>query len=160
MSKTRRKRAIPEDWADADIIQSLKPKRTSESLYPGSRSLALDKSGDIALLGGSDGVAAVFSVSHSEVLQTLKGGGGGITGGLWAADRVVIATSTGNVKVFDDGSEVSSFSGHAGEAASIALHPSGEILASVGIDKSYIFYDLEASKIATQVYTDSGKSSI
>ncbi|MCJ1380022.1 hypothetical protein MMC17_003125 [Xylographa soralifera] len=155
LSKTRRKRAVPEDWADADIIQSLKSKKISGSLYPGSRLLALDNSGDLALLGGSVGVARVFSISQNEVLQTLKGGGGGITDGLWAADRAVIATSTGNVKIFDDGSEVSSFSGHAGKAASIALHPSGEILASVGVDKSYIFYDLESSKIATQVYTDS-----
>ncbi|MCJ1402752.1 hypothetical protein MMC11_005973 [Xylographa trunciseda] len=155
LSKTRRKRAVPEDWADADTILSLKPKKISESLYSGSRSLALDKSGDLVLLGGSDGVAGVFSVSQNEVLQTLRGGGGAITDGLWAADRAVIATSTGNVKVFNAGSEVSSFSGHAGKAASIALHPSGEILASVGVDKSYIFYDLESSKIATQVYTDS-----
>ncbi|MCJ1418665.1 hypothetical protein MMC32_005014 [Xylographa parallela] len=155
LSKTRRKRAVPEDWADADNIQSLKSKKISGSLYPGSRLLALDKSGDLALLGGSDGVAGVFSVSQNEVLQTLKGGGGSITDGLWAADRAVIATSTGNVKIFDGGSEVFGFSAHAGKAASIALHPSGEILASVGVDKSYIFYDLESSKVATQVYTDS-----
>ena len=121
--------------------------------------LALDKGGDLALLGGSDGTAGVFSVSQNEVLQTLQGGGGGITDGLWAADRAVIALSTGMVKIFDDGSEVSSFSGHAGKATSVALHPSGEILASVGVDKSYIFYDLETSKIATQVYTNSGKYS-
>ncbi|MCJ1290742.1 hypothetical protein MMC34_002284 [Xylographa carneopallida] len=155
LSKTRRKRAVPEDWADADIIQSLKSKKISGSLYPGSRLLALDKGGDLALLGGSDGTAGVFSVSQNEVLQTLQGGGGGITDGLWAADRAVIALSTGMVKIFDDGSEVSSFSGHAGKATSVALHPSGEILASVGVDKSYIFYDLETSKIATQVYTNS-----
>lgn len=109
------------------------------------------------MFGGSDGVARVFSISQKEVLQNLKGGGGSITDGLWAGDRAIIATSTGKVKVFHNRSEVASFSRHAGEAASLALHPGGDILASVGVDKSYIFYDLESSTVATQVYTDSGK---
>jgi len=126
-------------------------------LYPGSRFLALDRSRDLALLGGSDGVAEVVSISQKKVVQTLEAGSGTVTDGLWAEDRVVLATSTGAVKVFENDLEVSNFSGHAGEATSIALHPSREILASVGVDKSYIFYDLVSSTVATQIYTDSGK---
>lgn len=157
LSKTRRKRPVPEDWADTETIESLKPQKMEAPLYPGSRFLALDRSRDLALLGGSGGVAEVVSVSQKKVIQTLKAGSGTVTDGLWAGDRVVLATSTGAVKIFEDDSEVASFTGHAGEASSIALHPSGEILASVGVDKSYIFYDLVSSAVATQIYTDSGK---
>ena len=126
-------------------------------LYPGSRFLSLDRSRDLALLGGSGGVAEVVSISQKKIIRTLKAGSGTVTDGLWAGDRVVLATSTGTVAVFENDMEVSNFAGHAGEATSIALHPSREILASVGLDKSYIFYDLVSSTIATQLYTDSGQ---
>ncbi|MCJ1407491.1 hypothetical protein MMC19_001562 [Ptychographa xylographoides] len=155
LSKTRRKRVVPEDWADADTVQSLKPQKLSDSLYPGSRSLSLNENGELALFGGADGVAGVYSIAQQEVIQTLRGGGGNITDGLWAGSRAILATSRGTVKVFDGASELSSFYIHAGEATSIALHPSGDILASVGVDKSYVFYDLESLTVAIQIYTDS-----
>lgn len=125
-------------------------------MYPGSRSIALDSSGDLILVGGTDGVAGVFSISQRRMIQTLKGGSGRITDGLWAGHRPVIATSSGAVKIFDNGSEAGSFTSHAGEATALALHPSGDILASVGVDKSYVFYDLTSSTPVTQVYTNSG----
>lgn len=128
--------------------------------YPGSRFLSLDKSRDLALLGGFGGITEVVSISQMKVVQTLKVGSGTVTDGLWAADRVVLAMSTGAVKVFENDSEVSNFAGHAGEATSIALHPSGEILASVGVDKSFIFYDLASSSVATQIYTNSREYSV
>ena len=111
------------------------------------------------LIGGTDGVAGVFSNSQRQMTQTLKGGSGSITDGLWAGHRPVIATSSGAVKVFDNGLETGNFTSHAGEATAVALHPSGDILASVGIDKSYVFYDLTSSTPATQVYTNSGMRS-
>ena len=156
LSKTRRKRAVPDDWVTADLLQTFKPKPIAEPVYPGSRSLAVDSSGDMILLGGIDGSAGVFSKDQGKIVQTLKGGSGGITDSLWAGKRAVVATTSGSIKICDKESEIS-FSGHAGEATALALHPSEDLLASVGVDKSYIFYDLTSSKIATQVYTDSGE---
>jgi pre-mRNA-processing factor 19 len=69
----------------------------------------------------------------------------------------VIATATGKVKIFDGAAEVATFSSHAGAATAMALHPCGEMLASVGEDKSYVYYDLSSLKPITKVYTDSGK---
>ncbi|KAI4135961.1 MAG: hypothetical protein LQ347_000193 [Umbilicaria vellea] len=155
LSKTRRKRAVPDDWATAETIQTYVPVKRSEPLYSGSRSLSLDTSGDLALVGGADGVAGVFSISQNTVVHALKGGKGAITDTLWAGSRAVIATSAGVVKAFENGSETLNFSSHAGEVTALAVHPSGEILASVGVDKSYVFYDLEALVPATQVFTNS-----
>ena len=70
----------------------------------------------------------------------------------------MISTSAGRVKIFDGQDEVASFGAHAGDVSAIALHPSGDIIASVGVDKSYVLYDLTASTVATQVYADSGMS--
>ena len=40
----------------------------------------------------------------------------------------------------------------------LALHPSGDILASVGVDKNYTFYDLASSVQVLQISTDSRKT--
>lgn len=119
--------------------------------------LAVEKSGDLALVGGSDGVAGIYSLTDHKLLQSLNGGGGAITSGLWAGQRAVIATSIGRVKVFEAQKEVGSFSIHAGSVTAVALHPSGDILVSVGEDQSYILYDLQTLKVLSQVQSDSGK---
>lgn len=95
-------------------------------------------------------------MSENRVLHTLKGGGGSITGGVWAGSKALVSTSAGRVKVFDEEEEAASFGAHAGEITGLALHPSGDIAASVGVDKSYVLYDLTASAVVTQVYSNSG----
>jgi pre-mRNA-processing factor 19 len=86
----------------------------------------------------------------------LKVGGGVITDAVWYGDKPVISTLSGAVKVFEEGQEVAAFTSHAGAANALAMHPSGEILASVGADKSFVFYDLVGAKPVTQVYADCG----
>jgi len=157
LSKTRRKRAVPEGWASAETIESFGPAHTSEPLYPGGRSVALDASGDLTLVGGSDGIAGVYSLSQRQVLHALKGGAA-ITDTLWSGSQAIVSTAAGSVKIFDKATETANFSAHAGEISALALHPSGEILASVGVDKSYVLYDLVSSTPITQIYTDSGQS--
>lgn len=88
--------------------------------------------------------------------MVLKVGGGAVTDALWFDDKAVLATSSGAIKVFENGQEVVAFTSHAGAANALAMHPSGEILASVGADKSFVFYDLVGAKPVTQVYTDCG----
>jgi pre-mRNA-processing factor 19 len=68
----------------------------------------------------------------------------------------VIATAVGRTKIFEGQEEVAVFSAHAGEVSGLALHPSGDVVASVGIDKSYVLYDLTTSTVVTQVYSNSG----
>lgn len=157
LSKTRRKRAVPEDWATRETVQSFIPLQSTKSTYGGSRSVALDDSGELALFGSSDGTAGVFAIQQNKLVQEFPVDGS-VTDALWAGSKAVLGTSTGTVNIFENGVEVSSFTGHAGEVAALALHPSGEILASVGVDKSYIFYDLTSSVQTLQVSTDSGKT--
>jgi pre-mRNA-processing factor 19 len=127
-------------------------------LYPGGKSLSLDSTGDLALVGGVDGVAGVYSLSQQRVVQTFKAGGP-VTDAVWAGNKAVVASATGAVKVFENGSEVANFTSHAGEVTALAVHPSGDIIGSVGVDKSYVLYDLSTSSPVTQIFSDSGKSS-
>lgn len=155
LSKSRRKRPVPKEWATPDAIQSFEVTSSSQPLYPGSSAIAVDASRELALVGG-EGTAGVYSLADDRIVQTLTVGGS-VTDASWAGTQPVVASSTGAVKVFDaDGNESASFTSHAGSANSIALHPSGELLASVGVDKSFVFYDLPNSKPVTQIYTESG----
>lgn len=147
---------MPDDWVTPETIQSFTPIQKSESLKPGAQSISLDANGDLAILGGTDGTAGVYSISQSRITHELEVGSGAVTDVLWVGSRAVIATSNGVVKIFDKGSEVSCFSGHAGRVTALAIHPSGEILASVGIDRSYILYDLTCYVQAIQISTNSG----
>lgn len=154
LSKTRRKRAVPDDWVTPEAVQLFQPVEKSKPLFPGARSLSADESGDLVLLGGDNGVAGVYSVSQNKVVQELEVGSGAVTDAIWAGARAIVSTSSGVIKIFEDGAEISSFNGHRGKVTALALHPSGDILASVGTDKSYILYDLASYTQATQVYTD------
>lgn len=60
--------------------------------------------------------------------------------------------------MLDNGQAVASFTSHAGAATGLALHPCGDLLLSVGVDKSFVYYDLSSMTVVSQVYTDSGKS--
>jgi pre-mRNA-processing factor 19 len=159
LSKTRRKRAVPDGWVTSEALQTFKGLTTSASVSVGARSLSLDTSSDLALVGGTDGRAGVYSISQNKILLELfdVASVGGVTDSLWAGRLAVFATSSGEIKIFDNGSEVSKYHEHRGEVAALALHPSKEILASVGTDKSYILYDLTTSTKAMQVFTDSSK---
>ncbi|KAE9370489.1 Prp19-domain-containing protein [Stipitochalara longipes BDJ] len=152
LSKSRRKRPIPKEWADSELIEKFGVATTSKALYPGAKSLAVDEAGQSVIFGGDDGVAGIFSIPENKVVQSFKAGGA-VTDAVWYGSQPVVSTTSGAVKVFGD-SEIS-FTSHAGSANGLALHPSGDILASVGVDKSFVFYDLAGGKPVTQVYTDS-----
>lgn len=118
--------------------------------------MAADASGDNVLLGGDSGLAGVYSISQAQIVRTLDPGSGAVTGGVWSGDRTIVATGTGIVKVYEGQREVASFRAHSGSVSALTLHPSGDILASVSEDKSYVLYDLESLRVLTQVFTDSG----
>lgn len=150
---TRRKRPIPEGWATADDITSFDVTSSTEPLYPGSASISLNESGSLGLFGGADGVAGIYSIAEQKVVQTLKCGTP-VTATAWLGSRAIIGTSAGVIKVFENGDETVELGDHAGPVTSIALHPSGAILATGGSDKRFIFYDLSTLKVVSQVYTE------
>ncbi|KAL8951353.1 MAG: hypothetical protein Q9222_002673 [Ikaeria aurantiellina] len=154
LSKTRRKRPIPEGWVTSDTLSSFVPKEKTHQLYPGASSLATNDTGDSVLLGGTDGKLGIYSTTGNTITKEMSVGHGAVTGTLWLGGRVFSSTSTGTVKIFDAGLPVADFSNHAGEVTALAIHPSSDILASVGVDRSYVFYDLTTKAVATQVLTD------
>lgn len=156
LSKTRRKRPVPDGWATIETVRTLSQAYTSMALHPGGRSLALDGSGDLVIVGGADGSAGIHSISQNKQVHTLEGAKGQITDTVWWGARAVVSTSSGQVMIFEEGSQMMAFDSHAGSAVAVALHPSDELLASVGEDRSFVFYDLSKHKAVMQIHTESG----
>ena len=115
----------------------------------------MDTSGDLALFGGADGDVTVFSMAKAKAMHHMKAGAA-VTDALWAGKTAVVSTTSGEVKGFSGKKEAFHFSSHAGQATALALHPCEEILASVGVDKTYIFYDLTSSSQILQISTNTG----
>ncbi|POS86142.1 hypothetical protein EPUL_002659 [Erysiphe pulchra] len=152
LSKTRRKRPIPTDWADFETISKFETSFVSEPLYSNTNFLAVNDTTQLAIIGGTEGVVGIYSIAENKIQQTIEVGYP-ITDGIWFADYPVISTSSGLVKVL--GIDELSFTLHNGSANHLALHPCGDILASVGVDRSFVLYDLASKKSICQIFTDS-----
>ncbi|OAG02753.1 Prp19-domain-containing protein [Paraphaeosphaeria sporulosa] len=151
--KTRRKRPVPDGWATGDDVSAFEVTSASEPLYPGSSAVSIDESGDLALFGGADGVAGIYSLSQQKLVYALKAGSA-VTTTAWWGPKAVVGTSAGTIKIFEDGNEVAQLGSHAGAVSSVSLHPSGAILATSGVDKRFIFHDLATFKPVSDVYTE------
>lgn len=127
-----------------------------------STALALSGNGGIALLGSSDGSTCSYEITSQETIVKSNGDGVSINDILsWENNNKnmsIIALANGEVAVLEDGKKRASFTEHAGPAMALALHPSGDILASVGVDKSFVLYDLARSEVIYRIFTDSGQS--
>lgn len=141
---------MPKSWANSKEIATFAPQ-VSESL-PVPQASSLGTEAEYAAVGGLKGDVAIFSFAAGQTERTLQVNEP-ITDTLWHDSKVIFATSKGSVKIFENGSEIASFAEHAGAATALSMHPGGTILASVGADKSFVFYDLNALQRVTRVYT-------
>lgn len=133
-------------------------------LKDAGEALALDSTGSTALIGGSDGALSTFSVEKQKITLKTEGDGSAINDVVaytqGSKTLAIVAKASGEVAVLDNDKTVATFNSHAGAATGLALHPCGDILLSVGVDKSFVYYDLESMAVVSQVYTDSGKYNV
>lgn len=151
--KGRKKRPVPQGWATSDEVAALQQVAYTDLTL--SQASSLDVESDYAALGGLDGKVDIYSIQASKVERSLDIGEP-VTATVWTGSKVVLATSKGSVKVFDSGSETASFHDHAGAVTGLSVHPGGRILASVGVDKTFAFYDLDTLERVARGYTDAG----
>ncbi|KAK4120277.1 hypothetical protein N657DRAFT_580202 [Parathielavia appendiculata] len=151
LMKGRKKRPIPQGWASPDEVAGLQQVAYTDLTV--SQASSLDIESDYAAIGGLDGKVSIYSTQANNVERTIDIGEP-VTATAWIGSKVIVATSKGSVKVFDSGNETASFQVHAGAVTGLSLHPGGRILASVGVDKSFVFYDLDTLEKVSRAYTD------
>lgn len=157
LSKNRKKRPVPAGWVTSDEISAFEAAATTA--LPAQQTTSLDSSEDYAAVGGLAGDAVIYSVDADKAERQLAVNEP-ITSTLWTGSKVLFGTGKGSVKVFENGAEVGALSEHSGATTSLSAHPSGDLIASVGADKSIVLYDLTTMKRVSRAYADAGKDSI
>lgn len=153
---TRRKRPVPAEWATSETISTYKLSSTLDARCPGATFLQVNEGGTAALVGSKTGDVRIVRADDSSVLD-ITSGGEPVTAGAWIGSRIAVGTAAGKVKVFDGEQELEEFHLHGEDVTGLAVHPCGQLLVSVSLDKSYVLYDLESKSVLTQVSTTSGK---
>ena len=130
-------------------------------LPPSSRALALDQTGNYAFLGGTDGSACIYSFPKQETVRMFDVGDSAINDLISLESgsglRCAAASADGSVRIFENDTNIDEYSAHFGNVSALSAHPAGELIASVGEDKSFVMYSIIQKKVLSQVYTDSGK---
>ncbi|KAI1636294.1 cell cycle control protein [Biscogniauxia mediterranea] len=152
LSKSRKKRPVPEGWVTPEQVAAFTVEASNSLPVPQTTTLTVAEG--YAAIGGLQGDVAIYSIESDKLERSLKVDEP-VTASIWEGSKVIFSTTKGSVKVFESGNEIASFSEHAGPATALSIHPGKEILASVGSDKSFVFYDLANLQRATRVYTDS-----
>lgn len=151
--KGRKKRPVPEGWATTEDVSAL--SQTAYTDLPVTQATSLALNAGYAAVGGLDGKVDLYSVEAKAHERSLEIGEP-VTATVWIGNKVVSATSKGSVKAVEGGVETGSVTEHAGAVTGLAVHPGESILASVGVDKGIIFYDLHSLQRVARVYTDAG----
>lgn len=157
---------MPNGWSSAADIQSFEasPSEAFKSAHKPGNASALaqstesEESASRILYGAENGTAVVYEVDGSAPPFELNTGSRILDGVFWES-KAIFSLASGGIKIYEGSKELATFSVHAGPATGISLHPSGNLLASVGSDKSYVLYDLRSldGRPAARVFSDSGK---
>lgn len=158
LSKTRRKRPVPEEWAKVEDIGNFKAQKLDQAGDPASRFVAQHPQRNQLLhaAGQEPGSFALFDVNTSEAKSLETAQDGTLTDAVWMQDGTILAGSAaGNICLRGAG-ETPAFvlQSHKAEITSVSVHASGRIFASTSADKTFILYDTTSRTPATQIRTE------
>ncbi|EGX93877.1 cell cycle control protein [Cordyceps militaris CM01] len=157
LSKGRKKRPVPKDWVTPSQVAAFEV--TATNALPVAQTTSLDTEGAYAAIGGLQGQAAIYAVAADSLEREISVGEPATTT-LWTGSKLIFGTSNGGLKVFEAGNQVAAASEHAGPTTGLSIHPSGDIVASVGTDKGLILYELDSLKRVSRTYVDASLTTV
>ena len=159
LSKSRRQRTISPGYATPEAIRVYSARSEIKLLAPNSHALSMDKTGSLALLGGSDGTCGFYSFPKNEMIRNFDGGKGPINDIVPLAGesslRCAVACSSNELKIFDGDTLLASSDTLIGHPASLAVHPSGDLVVCIH-GEHLLLYDLYERKILYDISTGTG----
>ncbi|KAJ1826659.1 hypothetical protein LPJ56_002066, partial [Coemansia sp. RSA 2599] len=171
LSKARIKRETPAGLATADDWKTATQQSLVESLHtstkPGIVTICLDRTGTLALTGGLDNHAEVYSRANDQTLATLKGHTKKITAALWVngggLDKPIITASADkSIRIWspkpanaEQDADLRSIGwtkthiikAHSSDVVGLSLHPCGEYFVSAASDGTWAIHTLDGKTI-------------
>ncbi|KAM3540164.1 hypothetical protein ARSEF1564_006907 [Beauveria bassiana] len=157
LSKGRKKRPVPQGWVTPSEIAAFEV--TATNALPVAQTTCLDTEGAYAAVGGLQGQAAIYAVAADSLEREIPVGEPA-TSTLWTGSKLIFGTNNGGLKVFEGGNQVAAASEHSGPTTGLSIHPSGDIVASVGTDKSLVLYDLASLKRVSRTFVDASLTTV
>ncbi|KAG4301973.1 hypothetical protein PCK1_001949 [Pneumocystis canis] len=143
LSSNRRKRRIPEDWTTIEQIKQLKLSKTICPFKSDLNVIAVTDLGTM-ILAASKNIIKIYCGMEETSTYSLKCDDGDITCGLWINELPAVAKSDGTICIYTSlNGDSKKISTHQNKVTAIALHPSGDILASVTVDGEWALHDLQ-----------------
>jgi len=167
LSKTRKKRAVPEGHASSEEIAAYK-EAGSHPIHaaskPGILCVNVDpKDQDVMCTGGVDGNAMVFNKKSNKVLATLSGHKKKVTRTLIHPQSQLICTAsadkTARVWSLSGGEWATSaqFTCHKDEVTDATLHATGDYVVTASLDNTWGFHDLATGQCLVQKSDEDAK---
>jgi len=164
LSKTRRKRAVPDALATADQLASYAAK-SSHTIHKSDKPgiLCVDvhpTKQNLVVTGGVDKTAQVFDRDAKKVLATLTGHGKKVVSAKFhpTSGAVLTASADKTVKIWapkgKDYAAAHTLSGHSDEVTGLSLHATGDYFVSSSKDATWAFHDIAQGRT---VHTVSGE---
>ncbi|KAJ2599269.1 hypothetical protein H4R99_003769 [Coemansia sp. RSA 1722] len=171
LSKSRVKRETPADLASVDDWKAATEKSLVESLHtstkPGIVTICLDKTGTLALTGGMDNHAEVYSRANDQTLATLKGHTKKITAALWVNgggldQPIITASADKSIRIWTPKpsnaeedvnlrsigwTKAHIIKAHSSDIVGLSLHPCGEYFVSAASDGTWAIHTLDGNTI-------------
>lgn len=160
LSKTRKKRAVPEGSATAEQITGYKNKGSHPihaASKPGILCVSVDKKDpNKVATGGADGNAMVFNKSSGKVTATLSGHKKKVTSVLVHPEKPMVFTAsadkTARVWLESSGefSTAAQLTCHKDEVTGVTLHATGDYLVTSSMDNTWAFHDISTGTCLVQ----------
>ncbi|CAM9567002.1 unnamed protein product [Chrysoparadoxa australica] len=148
LTKKRKKREVSADLASKEVISTFK-QQSSHTLHKtspaGITCMALHPESPLVVTGGADKTAIVFNRESGKQEGVLTGHAKKVLDVSFHPSEPMVFTASADktAKVWKDGQVVHTFDDHTAEVSGITLHPTGDFLATAGLDKSWAFHNLE-----------------
>ncbi|KAF9926593.1 Pre-mRNA-processing factor 19 [Linnemannia zychae] len=168
LSKTRKRK--PNTTAEA--MQSYTQRKVFPGLHaarsPGITAMDLDAKNGLALTGGNDKNALIFSQSEEKVVATLKGHSKKITHVSWTGrseeagqDMALTASADHTVKIWTPAEDKAynyqvahTLSSHTAEVTGLCVQPTKAFVATASMDSTWAFHDLETGSTLMTARSD------
>lgn len=147
---------MPAGWVTDDEISLFSPVASDDLPVTKATAISTSKDGRFAAVAGLDGSIGIYSVVAQKLERSLRVDEP-VTAVVWVDTTIVVGTAKGTIKIFVGGKEEASMREHAGAVTGVAVHPSGQILASVGSDKTIAFYDLGSLSRVSRAHSNACK---